>query len=204
METLTFYIHSDISNFTGIEGTITLPNGTQMTAAANLEATPGGTINFIYTPPKGLEVHNNPYFMFFVTDSIAPPVDPYRVTVTVNKPTLINPPLSGSFSQSLYQDNSASLVFDPYVSDPDGNPFTVWVTSVPTNGHLVITSNSITVPSNSLVQIPASTYIPNTRWWGNDSFTYQTYDSYNLPSVLPGIVSITVIHMDALLPSQWT
>lgn len=129
-----------------------------------------------------------------------------------------DPPVVSSFSKTIDEDEALSFVVDdfPY-EDPDNGPSqglqSIAITSLPSNGVLVVAEDTITVEdmensSNSFGvsadQISVLQYLPNPNFSGSDSFGWNAFDGAEYAEE-DAQVNITInAQPDAPIPTDFT
>jgi len=97
----------------------------------------------------------------------------YALTINCGTPGPNQPPVAED--QSVKTDKNESVDITLKATDPDGNPLTYIITSLPSNGSLKEGDNEITSVPYSLSG-DTVTYTPNTDYTGSDSFKFKAND----------------------------
>jgi large repetitive protein len=107
-----------------------------------------------------------------------------------------HPPVANAQSVSLNEDTTTLITLTG--SDPDGQPITFKVTSLPTNGDLFKGNSTAAADKITSASLPLTlagaqvTYKPNANYFGSDSFQFKTNDGFT-DSTAAAAVSITVV-----------
>jgi cellulose biosynthesis protein BcsQ len=124
-------------------------------------------------------------FTFKVSDG---KLESTAATVSITVTPVNDPPVANSYSATMLEDESVSII--PTGSDPDGDSLTYSVVKMPSHGSL-----SGTDPNGSLSGTePNLTYTPDADFSGTDSFTFKANDG--MLDSAAATVSLTVNPVD--------
>ncbi len=145
---------------------------------------------FSYTPDAGFTGTDS--FPYYVTDGQATD-GPITVTITVSSSIGGNyPPIGCSDSYQVVHDHSLSIAAPGVLSndsDPDGDVIAIASYSEPDNGSLSLASDG------------SFTYVPDSHYLGNDSFTYTITDGQSTSGTVT--VSIVVWNYPPTVMDEW-
>ncbi|HHN47107.1 MAG TPA: hypothetical protein ENN09_06665 [Planctomycetes bacterium] len=141
--------------------------------------------NLIYTPFAGYLGPDS--FTFHATDHVLD-----SPTATISIEVIMgsnNPPVAYDMNEITFMGNPIDIYLDG--SDPDEDPITYWIISMPTNGMLIGASTPPyeVTPSGSNLVI----YEPNPDFMGDDSFEFRVFDGQDWSE--PATVFIIVLGM---------
>jgi len=140
--------------------------------------------SFTYTP--GLNFNGADSFTYRASDGIE---QSNTATVSITVTAVNDAPTAADFSVTRLPGSSAIVDVLAHASDPDGDAMGIIIATAPAHGRAIVNNNG--TPFN--VADDFVQYLPNTDFFGSDSFTYTVDDGHGGTSTARVSIKVTQI-----------